>query len=255
MNYKNIIKIALILFTISFATTSIAQCPTSNNKNKTDIAKSTAETAATNQQEVLNNQEKEKQRTAKTGNASCSNKPSSSKEIKTGAYNYLKKNILEKKLSSQHINYQGSSIDQGTIKFKQAVNIIKDNFFEKGKKEESTPQTINEIKKRRIAYVDEVSKVAVKTSAELKDIVQEDNKSINEANTTGCNQGQAPILQNRNLAALVKATAADIIIQVLTMEAEAATAMISEPINTISFTPEEIELLKSVQNSSNGGKK
>ena len=57
---------------------------------------------------------------------------------------------------------------------------------------------------------------------DLREKIGTDLKSTEKVATSGCNQLQGMLLENRNLAALLKETASDLVVQILTLESLAA---------------------------------
>lgn len=245
---KQIILLVLLCGLVCLTTTLNAQCPTNNPSDLPNIIKQSVEAASTVKTTQNTFTEDEKQRTAVNGNANCSASPNNTQgenEIKTTVYDYLKENVFKESKSNiikQQENYEA------------AIQEIKKTFFIQGGKK-STPsngtadnisttvngassKAIDSVLQKRTEYVNDVSANSLKYSIDLREKVKEDIQSVANAQTKGCNQLQGYLLQNRNLQALIKATASDIIIQILTMEATASQNLLKEPPNLIELKDE-----------------
>lgn len=226
-----------------------AQCPTNNPSDLPNITKQAVESAS--KTKIIQNTqvEEEKQKKAVNGNANCSASPNNTKgknEIKTTAYDYLKEKILK-----------GEQLDiiKPQKDYESAVKEVKKIFFtEKEEKASSltsgivgmgitavtgmSTENMNDVLQKRMDYVTEISASSLEHAIALREKVKEDIQSVAKVQTKGCNQLQGYQLQNRNLQALIKATAADIIVQILIMESTASQNLLKEPPNLIELSDE-----------------
>lgn len=227
-------------------TIAFAQCPTTNPSDLPNITKQAVESAS--EVKTLQNLtvEDDKQKTAVNGNANCKNSPENTQGIKTTAYDYLKEKVL---------NNSKSGVVKPQKNYNSAIKEIKETFFVEGEGESgmsvsgivgglaggitgiSTSKSSDALEKR-LKYVNEVASSSLAHSVALRKKVQEDIQSVSKAQTSGCNQLQGYLLQNRNLQALIKATAADIVVQVLIMEAHASQNLLKEPATLIEYKEE-----------------
>lgn len=191
----------------------------------------------------------DKQKEAQSGNQDCSKAPKNTKAPTNKAYDYLKKEVLSK-TRDETDDYLPRTKDYAT-----AREQVKKTFFVKPAEQltergeslakatgidmaamggglTTTVQTL-EILIKRDDYANAVASKNLEISAKLRENVLEDLKSVKQAASEGCNQLQGRYLENRNLGSLVAVTAADIIVQILTMEAIAVRSMQKEGIQLI----------------------
>ena len=176
---------------------------------------------------------------AKQGNGGCKASPENTKDnvIKTETFKYLMDKVL---------NSDGDEADDilpRTKDFAQARLRVKETFFvendtqltERGQtlkditgfdatntgKLRTTYETFD-ILRTREKYANAVASKNLAISMDLRDKVSTDLKSTEKVATSACNQLQGMLLENRNMVALLKETASDLVVQILTLESLAA---------------------------------
>lgn len=176
---------------------------------------------------------------AKQGNADCKNSPENTKDqvIKTETFKYLYDKVLD--APEDDADYYLAR----TKNYEEARIAVKEKFFyetdtqltERGEslKEVTgfdatatgglkTTAELFEILRTREKYANAVAAKNLAISMDLREKIGTDLKSTEKVATSGCNQLQGMVLENRNLAALLKETASDLVVQILTLESLAA---------------------------------
>ncbi len=233
-------------------------CPITDSKNMSKVFQNvtnvfTNGTTATNtaiKDQELNN--------IKNGNPTCSSNPANQKtEIKTTSWEYISKGkitttvvqeiegIETKKSSDENIidlisRSDYLKIPQELKKISEAKKILIDELFFKDKNalENASASDKEEIRTKRKRYASEVASKGYALAYALRPKLKEDAESLVNTQTSGCNQTQSHALQNRNLKALIKTTAANIAIQIMSMETEAALQLLNEPL--VEMTAEDV---------------
>lgn len=189
--------------------------------------------------EDLISKSEDKIKEAKQGNADCKNSPENTKDqvIKTETFEYLYDKVLDS--PDDDADYYLPR----TKSYEEARLAVKDKFFyesdtqltERGEalKEVTgvdatatgglkTTAELFEILRTREKYANAVAAKNLAISMDLREKIGTDLKSTEKVATSGCNQLQGMVLENRNLAALLKETASDLVVQILTLESLAA---------------------------------
>lgn len=199
--------------------------------------------------EELSETEEEKKKTAKSGNQDCSHSPQNTEDqaIKITVYEYLTEKVIgHDDETDQYLT--------PTDDFMEARREVKEKLFqpappkltEKGEWVQEhlgfnaqgisqVGNTIDQVRAliRRDDYANAVASKNLEISTELRKKVLEDIASTQKAETDGCNQLQGLVLENRNLGALIAETAADITIQILTLESMAVRNLQKEQISLV----------------------
>lgn len=244
-------KTGLILFSALAILTALpagAQCPTQNPARESQSTMDKVKEFLSEQWQDLTKDAEEKQKEAQSGNQDCSKAPKKTQSVKITAYEYLKKEVLAKTTDDAD-SFLPRTKDYGT-----ARQQVKETFFvqpseqltERGKSVQNAigfdatslsglTTTVEgmDILLKRDDYANAVAAKNLEISTTLREKVLADIASTKQAATDGCNQLQGMVLENRNLAALVAATASDIVIQILTMESLAARNLQKEGIALI----------------------
>lgn len=233
-------------------------CPIIDLKNMTKVFQNvfnlqdnvTIASASSSKEEQLNE--------IKNGNPGCSSNPSNTQtEIKTTAWDYINKGkirttiVQEKDGEETKTSYDERVIDlisksnylsapKGMVKISDAKKeLIKAMFFEsKEAHDNASANDKEELRTKRKRYASEVASRGYALANALRPRLKKDSESLLNAQTSGCNQTQSHALQNRNLKALIKTTAANIAVQIITMETEAALQLINEPL--LEMSPEDV---------------
>ena len=255
--YKKILFSTLITLLLvgTYSNQANALCPIIDTQNMSKVFKNifnvhvnqaTASETASKEEELQEIQ---------SGKAGCSANPGMKKtEIQTTAWDYIasgtikktvtqkddegkeKKTTSETKIidiisNSQFLNMPSS----GTNITEAKEELIKSMFFESKEAYENGSSSEKEaLQTKRKKYANEVASKGYALATALRPRVQKDAQSLLAAQTSSCNQLQSHALQNRNLKALIKTTAANIIVQILSMENEAAVQLLNEPLVEIS---------------------
>lgn len=256
MNKKLLVSTIIACLCIGFISNTSYACPIIDTKNMSKVFKSifqvhqnqsTANETATKDEQLQEDQ---------TGNAGCSASPGNKQtEIKTTAWDFIAKGkFVTKKTETDDKGVEKEKKTETSVlqtittsKFLPASNatdiseakedLINTMYF----KDETAYKNASSAKKealrtKRKQYANEVASKGYALATALRPKLQEDAKSLISVQTTGCNQTQSHALQNRNLKALIKTTAANIVIQILAMENEAAIQLQNEELVEI---PEE----------------
>ncbi len=250
--------ISITIVSTFFSQASAFMCPITDTKNMSKVFQNvtnvfTNGTTATNT--AIKDEELNK---IKNGNPTCSSNPTNKQtEIKTTAWEYISKGAITttfvqeiegvetKKSSSEKIIDLISRSDflktpQELTKISEAKKILIEELFFKDKEayENSSSSEKEALQTKRKRYASEVASKGYALAYALRERLKEDAKSLINAQTSGCNQTQSHALQNRNLKALIKTTAANIAIQIMSMETEAALQLLSEPL--VEMTAEDV---------------
>ena len=113
-------------------------------------------------------------------------------------------------------------------------------YFESKEAYDNAPSADREaMQTKRKKYANEAASKGYALANALRPRLKKDAETLIASQTAGCNQVQSHALQNRNLAALIKTTGANIIVQILSMENEAAVQLLNEPL--VEITEEQIK--------------
>ncbi|MBQ8251289.1 MAG: hypothetical protein IJY92_05205 [Alphaproteobacteria bacterium] len=265
--YKKILFSTLIVcLLVGSYSTAVQACPIIDTKNASKVFKNIFN-VHTNQATANETASKEdKLQEVQTGKANCSAKPGNKKtEIKTTAWEYISKGSIPKKTAEKDTEgkEEGKDKDEGKKEEKTKVidiisnseflpftkkdasitdakkELIKLMFFENKSAYDNAPSSEREaMQTKRKKYANEAASKGFALATALRSKVKEDAESLLASQTAGCNQVQSHALQNRNLKALIKITAANIIVKILTMENEAAVQLLNEPL--VEMTEEDI---------------
>lgn len=207
------------------------------------------------QQNIIQEQEKKSER-AEHGNASCGADPKNTKQnnaLKTEAFKYLYDKVLdsgfedaadeiimpaesyaENREKVKETFFAKPNEDSGLTELGEKINsYTKAAGFNMSQKGLSTSEMVK-IRELREEYASQVAAKNLKISLELREKVLEDMKSAQNVETAGCNQLQGIMLENRNMVALIKETASDIMVQILTLESMGAKMLLKEDAGLIS---------------------
>ena len=200
--------------------TIVLACPTDNAGDKANIidkVKQSFQSGVTSMQTWLQEQRRQQ---ATTGNANCSIGPKTSNKIDSKAWENIKSKlstiketaVLENKSSAQ-------AYDEA----------IRETFFITTEdKKDASLENISKIHEKRREFALKTANKGYYISYNLRKAITDESKTVkNAANSTGCNEAQLPVMHNMNMQALVKTTVADIIMQIMLMEAEGATDLLS----------------------------
>lgn len=264
--YKKILFSTLIAcLLVGSYSTSVQACPIIDTKNASKVFKNIFN-VHTNQATANETATKEEDlQEVQTGKANCSAKPGNKKtEIKTTAWEYIAKGSFPKKAAKKDEKTTDTKGDKETKKSQTKVintisnseflpftkkdasitdakkELIKLMFFENKSAYENAPSSEREaLQTKRKKYANEVASKGFALATALRPKLKEDAESLLASQTAGCNQVQSHALQNRNLKALIKITAANIIVKILSMENEVAVQLLNEPL--VEITEEEIK--------------
>ena len=176
---------------------------------------------------------------SKQGNGSCGNSPENTKNqvIKTETFEYLLEKVLKEKEDS------ADEFLARTKSYEEARIAVKEKFFyesdvqltERGEALKKatgfdatslsglrTTTALFDVLRTREKYANAVASKNLAVSMDLRSKIGVDLKSTEKVATSGCNQLQGMLLENRNLVALLKETASDLVVQILTLESLAA---------------------------------
>lgn len=199
--------------------------------------------------EELSEKAEKQKKESKFGNQNCANSPQNTKDnaIKIEVYEYLLDKVIGQ--SDDTHTYLTPSKD-----FTEARKEVKEKLFQpapprltksgewvsdhlgvNAQSFDKAGKTIDQIETllRRDDYANAVASKNLEIATQLRSKVLEDIASTQKAETTGCNQLQGLVLENRNLGALVAETAADITIQILTLESMAARNLQKEAVSLV----------------------
>lgn len=258
--YKKILFSTLITcFLVIACSTQVYACPIIDTKNMSKVFKNIFN-VHTNQATASETATKEeKLQEVQSGKAGCSAKPGNKDtEIKTTAWEYIANGKITKKTTQKDdkgnekkstsetkiIDLISTSAflnmpNNGTSITEAKKELIKSMFFESKEAYENAPSSEREaLQTKRKKYANEVASKGFSLATALRPRLQKDAESLIASQTSGCNQLQSHALQNRNLKALIKTTAANIVVQILSMENEAAVQLLNEPL--VEITEEQI---------------
>lgn len=265
---KNIFFLSFLLL-ISAPAFSVCPAPTQNPQRSAKTTMEEIKDWISEKYEELAEIKEEERNDIKSGNQDCSKSPQNTEDqaIKIGVYEYLYENVINQ--SDEADNYLTP-----TLNYAQAREEVKSKLFqppldqltEKGEKPGlkqfaqvtgaigAAGSAIDSVQIliRRDDYSNAVASKNLKISTELREKILEDIKSVQKAETDGCNQLQGLVLENRNLGALVAETASDIIVQILTLESLAVRNLQKEDMLIIPV-PTKPEKIKSGKASSASG--
>ena len=161
-----------------------------------------------------------------------------SKEIRIGIEEFKQAGNFLK--NGKAFTQAGDAFTGELTKISEAKKILIEELFFKDKEayENSSSSEKEALQTKRKRYASEVASKGYALAYALRERLKEDAKSLINAQTSGCNQTQSHALQNRNLKALIKTTAANIAIQIMSMETEAALQLLSEPL--VEMTAEDV---------------
>lgn len=216
-----------------------AVCPaltTDTSREAKEAVRKVKEYAIEYYEDLINKSEKEIKE-SKQGNAACKSSPENTKEniIKTETFKYLSEEVLDEE-------DEADDFLPRTRDFNEAKLAVKEKFYhesdtqltERGQALKDatgfdastgglkTTAELFEVLRDREQYANAVMSKNLSISMDLREKINTDLKSTEKVATSGCNQLQGMLLENRNLAALLKETAADIVVQILTLESLAA---------------------------------
>ncbi len=192
---------------------------------------------------------------SKKGNADCDKSLSSTKAKKSmtaDVFEYVKDHVLDQKRDKADViiapspsytenrklvketfyamGNEGSDLtDLGETvnKFTSAVGV---NISPKG----YSASDVEKVRKTREEYASQVAAKNLEIAVELRERVADDLKSVGTSETKGCNQLQGHMYENRGMGTLIKGTASDIVIQILTLESLGAKVLLK---NDAGFLP------------------
>ena len=200
--------------------TIVLACPTDNVGDKANIidkVKQSYQSGVTSMQTWLQEQ---RQQQATTGNADCSKGPKTSNKIDSKAWENIKSKLSTIK-ETPILGKKDSA--------KEYDEAIRETFFiTTEKKKDASLEDISNLHEKRREFALKTANKAYFTSYNLRKSITDESKTVeNAANSTGCNEAQLPVMHNMNIQALVKTTVADIIMQIMLMEVEGATDLLS----------------------------
>ena len=258
--YKKILFSTLITcLLVGTYSIQVSACPIIDTKNMSKVFKNIFN-VHTNQATASETATKEEQlQEIQSGKANCSAQPGNEKtEIKTTAWEYIATGKITKKSTQKDDNGNEKettsetkiidlistsaflNMPNGGTSISQAKKeLIKSMFFESKDAYDNAPSAEREaLQTKRKKYANEVASKGYALATALRPRLKKDAESILASQTSGCNQMQSHALQNRNLKALIKTTAANIVVQILSMENEAAVQLLNEPL--VIITEEQI---------------
>lgn len=207
------------------------------------------------QQNIIQVQE-EKSETAEHGNADCRASLKNTKNesaIKTEVFKYLYENVLNSGFEDD-----ADEIIKPEETYAANRTKVKETFFAQPNEESEltglgekvntymksagvnmsekglSTSEMNRVRELREEYASQVAAKNLKISLDLREKMMEDMKSNLSVETAGCNQLQGLMLENRNMVALIKETASDIMVQILTLESMGAKMLLKEDAGLIS---------------------
>ena len=238
--YKKLLLTSFILtFLVYPMTQAQAGCPatTMSFERMAEEAWKATKEYANKVWDSLTEQQETRVKDAKQGNTDCSKNPKNTDKLKitTEVYDYIAKNVLDDLGDDDATEFLTP-----TNSYAEARQQIKDKFFykmdteltERGQLVETITNSsvvsgltnldstvkLLEILNERQDYASAVAAKNLKIGTELRKNINKDIESIEKITTSGCNQLQGMVVENRNLSALVKSTAADLTIQILMLE-------------------------------------
>lgn len=231
--------------------------PIMDSQSDANAVMQQAESLAGKLKEEVIQQGKKQSQKAEHGNAACSKNPENSKNkkafITTEAYEYIYKNVLDEgddeadvilkpnasylqnRLNVKKKFFAEAQTDSGLTSLGEKVNGVSKNVVgldmsQKGLK----TSDVRKVMELRQEYASEVAAKNLKISLDLREKVIKDIESTMNAETAGCNQLQGLLMENRNLGALVKETATDVVVQILTLESLGSKMLLKEEAGLIS---------------------
>ncbi len=187
---------------------------------------------------------------AKTGDAACGDSPDATKKRKSmtaEVFKYIYDEVLDNPRDEANIIIEPKSSyaknrqnvketfyamgneDSGLTEMGEKLNEMTTdyagiNLSQKG----YSASDVEKARKNREEYASQVAGKNLKIAVELREKVSDDLKSIGSTETKGCNQLQGHLYENRGMGTLIKGTAADIVVQILTLESLGAKLMLKD---------------------------
>ena len=202
------------------SSTIVLACPTDNTLNKPDIIDKVKQTFQSGITSSKTFDQERRQQKAKTGNAGCNKGPRTNKKINSKAWENIKSKLPTIK-ETPVLENKSSAEEYDTA--------IREIFFiTPEKKQTASHEDIAKLHEKRREFALKTANKGYYISYNLRKSITDEAKTIKDAgNSTGCNESQLPVMHNMNIQALVKTTVADIIMQIMLMEVEGATELLS----------------------------
>ncbi len=230
------------------------------------IALSAKEQADALQRQIISTQKQitgESMEESEHGNATCSASPENSKKkkqyITTEVFEYLYEEVLdagnddaddiikpstsyaENRTNVKETFFAPYEEDSGLTELGEDINDITSelgyNFSQKG----YSASEVLEIREKREEYASYVAAKNLKIAVDLREKIMNDLKSTQNVQTSGCNKLHGYLYENRNQAALIKETASDIIVQILTLESMGAKLLLKDDPGVLSVPTKPAE--------------
>ncbi len=244
------ISILLSIFLLA-STTAFAVCPSMTNNPPRSVKGTMKQVKdfVVQKYEELSETAEEQKKEAKSGNQNCSNSPKNSEDnaIKIGVYEYLLDKVIgqsdetaefltpTKDFVAARKEVKEKLFQPAPPQLTKAGEWVSDHLGYNAQAAGQIGNTIDQIQAllRRDEYANAVASKNLEIATELRKKVLEDIASTQKAETNGCNQLQGLVLENRNLGALVAETAADITVQILTLESVAVRSLQKESMSLV----------------------
>ncbi len=245
--------IAFIAFIIPFQ--AGAMCPITNTVMSALAALKNVEASAKYVTGEITSETKEQQAEA-VRSPDCKSASKSDLEIKTTVYDLIESTILTNPDKSDIITKQtsydaavlaikstffdgyddGSAAETDTSSISGIASAVVDTVSSALSSDGSTERAAEVILNRK-KYVNDVASSYVALGIQLRNTLLGDTKSVITAATSGCDRLSGYELQNSNLFALIKASTADVAVQIMLLEAQASQALLKESVGLVKFNP------------------
>lgn len=249
--------ISVLVFLVCFMSVPAGAFPIMDAKSDANAIKQQAQSLAGKANEAVIQKGKEQSQKAEHGNAACDKNPEKSKNkkafITTEAYEYIYDNVLDEgddeadvilKPNASYLQnrmnvkkkfFAEAKTDSGLTDIGEKVNVFTKNIASLDMSQKGLKTSdVRKVMELRQEYASEVAAKNLKISLDLREKVIKDIESTMKAETSGCNQLQGLLMENRNLAALVKETATDVVVQILTLESLGSKMLLKEEAGLIS---------------------
>ncbi len=186
---------------------------------------------------------------SKAGDANCANNPDKTKEKKSmtaEVFQHMYDKVLDgdddevddiikpdKSYATNRENvkktfYVKSNDDSGLTELGEKVNSVTSALGVDISQKGVSASDVNRVRETREEYASLVAAKNLKIAVDLREKVTNDLKSIGSAETKGCNQMHGHMYEVRGVGTLIKGTAADIVIQILTLESLGAKLILKD---------------------------